>query len=303
MYKDFDELTGAVRRSAAKRIVAIAAAEDEAVVAAALRAQAEGVAEPIFVGDAAKIRAILDSMTGDSAAFSVVGAAAGEAGQRAAELVMDGRANILMKGLIETRDFLGPVVRKENGLGGGGIMSHVAFFAAPHYHKLLLVTDGGMVMYPTLADKRHIIDNATKTLRAMGYERPKHAVVCAIETVNPKMNETVEAAELQRLNETGEIRGCTVVGPISYDVAMDKGIARHKGFESRHCGDFDCLIMPNIQAGNILGKCLAVTCRAAMAGIVVGARIPVVMTSRGSGADEKFYSIAMAALVTAGAAL
>lgn len=301
MYKNFDELVKAVKASTAKRVLAVAAAEDEAVIDAALHARQEGIAEPVFVGDAEKIRAILDKKTGGSAAFDVVGAPGGEAGQRAVDLIRDGSANILMKGLMETRDFLGPIVKKENELRTGSIMSHVVFFGVPNYHKLLMTTDGGMVMYPTLEDKRHIIDNATWALRAMGYEKPKHAVVCAIETLNPKMIETVEAAELQRLNEAGEIRDCVVVGPISYDVAMDKEIAHHKGFNSPYCGDFDCLIMPNMQAGNVLGKCFTVTVGAPMAGIIVGAKAPAVMTSRGSDANEKFYSIVMAALAAAGA--
>ncbi|MDO4572407.1 MAG: phosphate acyltransferase [Clostridia bacterium] len=301
MYKNFDELVKAVKASTAKRVLAVAAAEDEAVVDAALHAQAEGIAEPVFVGAAARIREILAQKTGRAADFDVVDAPEGGAGQRAVELIRDGSANILMKGLMETRDFLGPIVKKENGLRSGQIMSHVVFFGVPNYHKLLMTTDGGMVMYPTLEDKRHIIDNATWALRAMGYACPKHAVVCAIEKLNPKMQETVEAAELQRMNEAGEIRDCVVVGPISYDVAMDREIARHKGYENPHCGDFDCMIMPNMQAGNILGKCFTVTVGAPMAGIIVGAKAPAVMTSRGSDANEKFYSIAMAALAAAGA--
>ncbi len=300
MYKNFDELVKAVKASTAKRVLAVAAAEDEAVVDAALHAQKEGIIEPVFVGDSAKIKSILDARGGHSA-FDIVDAPEGGAGQRAVDLIRDGSANILMKGLMETRDFLGPIVKKENGLRTGGIMSHVVFFGVPNYHKLLMTTDGGMVMYPTLEDKRHIIDNATWALRAMGYPQPKHAVVCAIEKLNPKMIETVEAAELQRLNEIGEIKDCVVVGPISYDVAMDRSIAHHKGFESPYCGDFDCMIMPNMQAGNILGKCFTVTVGAPMAGIIVGAKAPAVMTSRGSDANEKFYSIAMAALAAAGA--
>jgi phosphate butyryltransferase len=175
-------------------------------------------------------------------------------------------------------------------------MSHIVFFELPNYHKLLMTTDGGMVMYPSLEDKKHIIENATHALRNMGYAMPKHAVVCAIETVNPKMTETVEADALKKMNLSGEITGCIVEGPISYDVAMSAEIAHHKGYVSPHIGDFDCMIMPNMQAGNILGKCFTVTVGAPMAGIIVGAKAPAVMTSRGSDANEKFFSIAMAAL-------
>ena len=181
-----------------------------------------------------------------------------------------------------------------------GIAASAASVIAMAGTQVLMATDGGMVMYPTLEEKRHIIDNATLALRAMGYECPEHAVVCAIEFVNPKMTETVEAAELARMNEQGIIKNCVVVGPISYDVAMRTDIARHKGYDSPHCGDFDCLIMPNMQAGNILGKSFIVTACAPMAGVIMGAKAPAVMTSRGSSAEEKFNSIAMGALIAFG---
>lgn len=300
MLADFAALTDAVRRLPSRNVLAVAQADDAPVIDAALRAEREGVATPVFTGDGREIARLLQRAGASPDRFLILDTPAGEACQRAVELVRDGQAHILMKGLLETKDFLGPIVRKENELRTGGIMTHVVFFGVPGYHKLLMTTDGGMVMYPTLEDKRHIIDNATAALRAMGYDRPKHAVVCAIEKVNPKMQETLEAAALQQMNENGEITDCVVVGPISYDVAMDAGIAAHKGFVNPHVGDFDCLIMPNMQAGNILGKCFTVTVGAPMAGVIMGAKAPAVMTSRGSDADEKFYSIAMASLIAAG---
>lgn len=300
MLNNFTALLSAVRAVAEKRVLAVAAAEDGAVIDAALHAEREGIVSPLYVGNAEKIKELLRARDVNPAACSIVSAPEGAAGQTAAELVRDGSAHALMKGRMETRDFLGPLVKKENGLRTGAIMSHVVFFELPNYPKLLMSTDGGMVMYPSLEDKRHIIDNATQALRAMGYAHPSHAVVCAIEKRNPKMIETVEAAELQRMNEAGEIKDCTVVGPISYDVAMSPEIARHKGYDCPYVGNFDCLIMPNIQAGNILGKCYTVTVGAPMAGIIMGAKAPAVMTSRGSDANEKFYSIAMAALTAAG---
>ena len=300
MLRNFEELVKATRLAEQKRVIAVAAAEDGSVIDAVLRAQREKLVEPILIGDREKISELLRTKDEKPSDYDIVGVPDGTAGQRAAELVKDGTANVLMKGLMETRHFLGPIVKKENGLRTGRIMSHIVFFSIPNYHKLLMTTDGGMVMYPTLENKRDIIDNATVALRAMGYETPKHAVVCAIEKVNPKMTETVEAAELQKMNETGEIKDCVVVGPISYDVAMRRDIAEHKGYDNPHVGDFDCMIMPNMQTGNILGKCFTVTVGAPMAGIIVGAKAPAVMTSRGSNADEKFYSIAMAALTAAG---
>lgn len=300
MLKDFTELVNAAKASTRKNVLAVAAAEDGAVIDAALHAAREDIIEPVYIGDSAKIKALLQERGVSPASCNVVDAPDGSAGQVAAQLVRDGEAHTLMKGMLETRDFLSPIVKKENGLRTGNIMSHIVFYDLPGYHKLFMTTDGGMVMYPTLEDKKHIVENAAMALRAMGYRQPKFAAVCAIEKVNPKMTESVEAAELQRMNESGELPGCVVVGPISYDVAMSPEIARHKGFACPYVGDFDAFLMPNMQAGNILGKCITVTMQASMAGVIVGAKAPAVMTSRGSDAKEKFYSIAMAALISAG---
>ena len=160
--------------------------------------------------------------------------------------------------------------------------------------------DGGMVIYPSLEEKVHIVENAVTALHAMGYENPKLAVVAGIEKVNPKMPETTDAAALKQMNQEGKITGCTIEGPISYDIAMDPQIAKHKGFANGDCGDFDCLIMPNLVAGNILGKCYTVTVGAPMAGVIMGAKVPIIMTSRGSDENEKFYSIVMAARIAMG---
>ncbi len=134
-------------------------------------------------------------------------------------------------------------------------------------------------------------------MRKMGYKMPRVAVLAAIEKVNPKMRATVEAAELKRMNREGLIQHCIVEGPLSYDVAMDKAIAHHKGVDCEYCGDFDALILPDIDAGNILGKCLIVTAKAEMGGVIMGAKVPIVLTSRGSSAEEKFFSIAVASLM------
>ena len=300
MLKDFQALTDAVRSLPSRNVIAVAQADDAPVIAAALHADREGIAVPVFTGDGKAIESRLRQAGAAPDAYRILDTSAADACQRAVELVRDGEAQILMKGLLETKDFLGPIVKKENDLRTGRIMSHVVLFGLPHYHKLLMSTDGGMVMTQSLEEKRYIIDNATVAFRAMGYDCPKHAVVCAIEKLNPKMQETVEAAELQRMNERGDIRDCIVIGPISYDVAMSAEIAAHKGFSCPYVGDFDCLIMPNMQAGNILGKCYTVTVGAPMAGVIMGAKAPAVMTSRGSDANEKFYSIAMASLIAAG---
>jgi len=210
--------------------------------------------------------------------------------------VRTGKAHFLMKGLLDTSVLLKAVVDKEHGLGKGGVMSHFTIFEVPTYHKLLVPVDGGMVTYPTLEQKKCIIENTVNTMCDMGYDCPKVGVVTCVEKLNPKMPETVEADALKQMNLRGEITDCIVEGPISYDCAVSKEIAEFKGFHSPCAGDCDILLAPNIHAGNIMGKMLAVTCGAKMAGFIVGAKCPVVMTSRGATAEEKYLSIVISAL-------
>mgnify|MGYP002586431334 CR=1 FL=1 len=163
------------------------------------------------------------------------------------------------------------------------------------FEELLMPVDGGMVTYPTLEQKKAIIENTVGALRAMGYDCPKVGVLACVEKLNPKMPETVEGDALKQMNQRGELTGCVVEGPISYDCAVSREIAAFKGFESPCAGDCDVLVAPNIHAGNIMGKMLTVTCKAKMAGFIVGARCPIVMTSRGSSAEEKYLSIVISA--------
>lgn len=298
MFRNFDEVVAAVKQRETERTVAIAGAHDAPVIEAALRAQQQGIAVPIFVGNAGKIKDILRSFDRSPSDYNIVDSEENREAQAAVNLVKDGSANVLMKGLIETRDMLHPVVAKENNLRTGKLMSHVVFFSnVPNYHKLLVASDGGMVMYPTLEEKVGIIENAVEAMRKMGYKQPRVAALAAIEKVNPRMRATVEAAELKRMNREGLIQHCIVEGPLSYDVAMDKAIAHHKGVDCEYCGDFDALIVPDIDSGNILGKCLIVTAKAEMGGVIMGAKVPIVLTSRGSSAEEKFFSIAVASLM------
>ncbi len=297
MYRDFSEIVAKARASQTRRVLAVAAAEDEHVIEAVLKAKREGIADAILVGSTARIREVIRGEGGDPADFAFAAADSAEsAGQTAVSLVKDGEADILMKGKMETRDLLKPVVDRENNLHTGRVMSHMAFNKLPNYPKLIVNTDGGMLVYPSLEDKKNIIINAVTTLRAMGYVYPKVAVLAGVEKINPKMIETVEADQLKQMNRNGEITDCIVEGPLSYDIAMDADIARYKGSDCPHSGDFDVLVMPNLATGNILGKSWTVTAQSVMAGIIVGAKVPVVIVSRGSGCEEKYLSIALAAV-------
>lgn len=296
IYNDFDQLIKKVKNFPTMKRVAVAAAEDEHTLEAVFKARSEGIVEPILVGNKERIKEIIKSM-GESFqdenihnANDVV-----ESAELAVKLVNENKADFLMKGILETSTLLKAVVNKETGLGTGKIMSHFVIQKIPSYHKMLVTTDGGMMMYPTLEQKKAILENAVDTLIAIGYDKPKVAILAAVEKVNPKMPETLDADALAKMNQNGEIKNCIVEGPLSFDIAIDKEIAQIKGFISEVAGDADVLIVPNITAGNILGKSLVVAAKAKMAGFIVGAKVPIVLTSRGSSSEEKYLSIVMSA--------
>lgn len=296
VYKNFDELVEKVKGYPTMKKMAVAQAGDEHTLEAVFNARKEGIAKPILVGNKENILDILSKL-GEEVPMEDIYEVSNdkEAAELAVALVKEGKADFLMKGFLDTGVILKAVVNKENGLGKGGVMSHFTMFDIPTYHKILVAVDGGMVTYPTLEQKKAIIENTVDTLVDMGYDMPKVGVLACVEKVNPKMPETVEARALHDMNKANEIKNCIVEGPISYDCAMDSEIAKFKGFESEVAGDVDILVAPNIHAGNIMGKMLAITCKAKMAGFIVGAKCPIVLTSRGSSAEEKFLSIVVSA--------
>jgi phosphate butyryltransferase len=293
--KNFDELIKKAANYKEKKKVAVVAAHDEHTLEAVFKAKEDGVVEPILIGRKDKIKEILDKHNFTlSDEFIIDIEDESQAAYKAVELVNENKANSIMKGKIQTADLLKAVVDKEKGIRTGRLMTHFAALEVPTYHKLLVITDGGMVMYPTLEQKKGIIQNAVDVLLSLGYEKPKVGVLAAVEKVNPKMPETVDAAELKKMAETGEITNCVVEGPISYDIAMNKESAEIKGFDSPVVEDVDILIPPNIATGNILAKALIYSGNAKMAGIIVGAKVPIILTSRGSSSEEKYLSIVLA---------
>jgi phosphate butyryltransferase len=298
MFKDFRELLEAARGRGGSHGLAVAQAADEAVLEAAIRAADEGLALPVLIGSAAKIRNLLEKLGRNPEHFRVEDAPCGQESQTAVELIRRGEAAILMKGQLDTKDLLGPVVKRENGLRTGRVMSHLAICEIPGYHKLLGATDCGMLIAPTLEEKIGVIENAGGALKLLGCEKPAFAVLAGHEKPNPKMPATVDADALARMNrEENRFLGCAVEGPISYDVAMSGEIARHKGYRSDNCGNFDALVVPSLEAGNIMVKSWTVTMGAKMAGTILGAGAPIVLSSRGASAEEKFLSIALAVLL------
>ena len=298
VFHNFDELIAKVKGAPEKKIMAVACANDDHTLEAVVNARREGIIEPLLVGDKKIIKEILEKLgeeIPEESIFDVPADDLQKACETAVKLVREGRANFLMKGKVDTKIILKEVVNKEYGLGTGKLMSHFTMFQIPSYHKLILPVDGGMVTYPDLEQKKQIIENTVETLRSMGYDCPKVGVLACVEKVNPKMPESVEAAELQKMNENGEIKNCIVEGPIQYDCVMRKDLAEFKGLDSKIAGDPDILVAPNIHAGNIMGKMYAISCGGKMAGFIVGAKCPIVMVSRGSTAEEKYLSIVVSA--------
>jgi phosphate butyryltransferase len=294
--KNFDELIKKVQSFEGKKKVAVAAAHDEHALEAVFHAVENNIVEPVFIGYKEKIKEIAAKLGKTVSDDSIIDTADDiEAAAKAVELARNGQVDFIMKGKLQTADLLRAVVDKEKGLRTGKVMSHVSIQEVPSYHKLLITTDGGMMMYPDLEQKKKIIENAVEVLHSLGYENPKVGVLAAVETVNPKMPESVDAGKLKEMNQNGEIKGCIVEGPISYDIAMNKESGEIKGFVSPVAGDPDILIVPNITAGNILGKCLVYSAGAKMAGFIVGAKVPIVLTSRGSSSEEKYLSLVISA--------
>jgi phosphate butyryltransferase len=295
-YRSFSDFKSRVGQME-KRRIAVAAAEDAEVIKTLKETMELGLAECILVGDKVRIERLMKDEGLDNA--EIIDAPNPiEAALEAACLVRQGNADVLMKGLVNSSDFLKAVLDNEKGLKTGKILSHLAAFEVPNYTRLQFHTDGGMNPYPDLALKKTIIDNGLEALQKIGINLPKVAVLTANEAVNPKIPSTVDAAELVGLNHRGEFLPCIMEGPISLDVALSKEAAQHKGIQSEISGETDLFIVPNIDAGNMIGKTLIYCAGAKMAGVILGAKSPVVMTSRAENAEGKLNSIIMACAIS-----
>lgn len=296
MLKNFSEVLAAAKQGP-RRKIAVAVAQDADVLSAIKDAQEAGIAEAILVGDAEKISSIAKEISFDITSVEIINEADNvQAAKIAVSLVREGRAQMLMKGLIGTADILRAVLDKENGLRTGRVLSHVAVLEVPTYHKLLFMSDGGQNIAPDLKQKAEITQNAVDIARALGIETPKVAAIAALELVNPKMQATVDAAELQAMAERGELKNCIVHGPIAFDGAISAEAAKHKGIKSEVSGEVDVLVVPYIEVGNVLYKTLVYLANAKVAGLIAGAAAPIVLTSRSDSHEAKLLSIACASV-------
>ena len=285
-------------KTAASGVVAVAAAHDTAVIEAVTAAKKAGIVTPILVGHAAVIEKMLADVGENPADYRIVPAESDVYCAKAAVLlVTDGRANFLMKGILGTADLMRAVLDKEANLRTDNLLSHVMLFETPGYHKMLLMSDGGMNTFPDLEKKVQILDNAAGVLHKLGYERIHAACVCGAETVNPKIQSTVDAFELTQMTEKWAKYNMDVIGPVSVDLALSREACAHKHFDAPGAGDADLLLVTNYEMGNAIYKtALCLTgCRAA--GLIIGARVPVILVSRSDSADSKLASIALGAVI------
>ena len=297
MSKSFEELISKANQKTLKK-VSVSNAQDEPVLQAVKAAKEQNIATAILVGDEAKIREIAASIDMDLTDFEIINEPDTEAAAlKAVELVHNGKADILLKGLLETKTFLKSVLNKEVGLRTGKMLSHVCVFEIEGINRLLFFTDVAFNTYPTLADKVNIINNAVEVAHACGIECPKVAPLCAAETVNPKMQPTVDADNLTKMYEGGDFKGCQIYGPLSMDLAIDPEAAVHKGVTNPVAGHADILLFPNIDAGNITYKILVRTAKVKIGNVLVGTSAPVVLTSRSDDFQTKLNSIALATVI------
>lgn len=283
-----------------RKVVSIAAAEDENVLQCVKACKEQGIADAILVGDAAKINAIAEEIGFDLEGTEVIDEPdMVKASLIAVKLAHDGKADMYMKGLLDTKSFLKSVLDKEVGLRTGGVLSHVCVFDMPKVEQLLFLTDVAFMTYPTLEDKVNIINNTIPVCNACGIETPKVAPLAAVEVFNPKMQCTVDATELVKMNEEGTLPGCIVDGPLSFDLATEYEACVHKGTTNRKIvGDADILLFPDIHAGNLVYKTIVHNVDDVKNGcILTGTSVPVILTSRSDTFETKVNSIVLAAVV------
>lgn len=298
MLRSLDAIVAAAQAKGGSKVVAVAAAQDAEVIAAIKGAYELGIATAVLVGNAEQIKQAAETAGFDLGQAEVIDVPNPvEAARKAVELVRKGRAQMVMKGLLNTADILRAVLDKEIGLRTGRVLSHVAIMEPLGYGRLLLMTDGGMNIAPDLKQKAQMIENAVGVANKLGMPCPKVAVLAAFEQVNPEMPATVEAALLAKMADRGQIKHCIVDGPIALDGAVSPEAAAHKGMQSPVAGQADILLVPVIEVGNVIYKTITYLGNGKVAGIIAGAAAPIILTSRSDTPEAKLHSIATAVLM------
>jgi phosphate butyryltransferase len=293
--KSLSDLKAIVAGGPMRKLV-LAAAQDQHSLGAVIRAWKDNIIEPILVGDKESIQNICASNNYDIAGVRIIHEPDMEMSvEMSVRMVNNKQADVLMKGKIGTSTLLKHVLNKEWGLRTGNLLSHFALFEVETYHKVIAVTDVAMNIAPNLKDKISIINNSVNCLIKLGYTMPKVAVLGAVEMVNESMEATLDAALLSKMNQRDQIRNCIIDGPLAFDNAVSLESAKHKGIRSEVAGDTDLLLMPDIEVGNVLYKSLVFFARAKVAAVILGARVPIVLTSRSDSEQAKYDSILLSA--------
>ena len=296
--KSIDDIIKFARERGPKT-VSVACCQDKDVLMAIENARKENIVDAILVGDMEKTKEIAKDLNISLDNYNLVDIKdLSEACLKAVELVSTGKADMVMKGLVDTSIILKSVLNKEIGLRTGNVLSHVAVFDIEGYDRLFFVTDSAMNLAPDINTKKQIIENACSVARALDIKEPKVALICAKEKVNPKMKDTVEAKELEDMYLRGEITGCMVGGPFALDNAVSEEAAKHKGMNHPIAGKADVLVVPDIEAGNVLYKSIAFFAKCENAGLIVGAKAPIILTSRADSDKTKLNSIALGVLAS-----
>lgn len=295
MIKNFAELVKMAKTKKTRRI-AVAAAADKPVLMALKQAMEDGIVIPVLVGNKEEILRMGSEINFNFDGLEIYDESnPKKAAQKAVELIRADKADVLMKGLVSSGDFLKAILNKELGLRKSGTLSHVAFFESPNYHKLLGLTDAALNVEPEFHEKVAILKNAVEAFHKLGIDMPKVAVIGAVETVNPKMVPSTDAALMAVMNKRNQITGCIVDGPLALDNAVSAEAAHHKGIESEVAGEVDLICTPDIYSANIMYKTLNFLGGAISAAVIMGATVPVVLTSRSDTDQSKLMSIALAA--------
>ena len=297
MITKLDDMFEALRSRESKRLVA-AYANDSHTIGAVSKAIDLGLVDATLVGDKDTIAVVCSKEGIDPSKFEIVHEPDEmAAANKAVALINDGKGNLLMKGLVSTDKYMRAILHKENGLlPPKAVLSHVTVMENPNYHKLLIFGDVAIIPLPELKEKIAITNYLVTTAKALGIEKPKVAVLAATEQVSPKMQACVDAALIAKMADRGQISGAYVDGPLALDVAIDKESAEIKKLGGHVAGDADCLVFPNIESGNVFYKANTKLAKSELGAMVVGARVPAVLSSRGDTIKTKLYSIALAAL-------
>lgn len=299
MIRSLEQLRISGENTCSSRL-AVAVAQDAEVLLAVDKAHRLGIATATLVGEESEIRSIAAQLNIDLADYEIVQESDKvEACRKAVKLVRDKQADVVMKGIVDTAIILKAVLDKEIGLRDAPVLSHVAVFEVPGYDRLFYLSDAAMNIAPDVEAKKHILKNTVKVAHALGNENPIAACLCAVEKVNPKMQATLDAVALVEANKAGEIDGCTVIGPLALDNAISVEAAHHKGITDPNAGRADILLVPAIEVGNVFYKSMVFMAKAKNAGVIVGAKAPIVLTSRADSDETKLNSIALALKIAA----